>query len=158
VHPALGPLAALLGRWEGEGEGRWRGGEQFHYREWVSFSHSGKPFLAYSQRTIGDDGAPLHAETGFWRAVPDGSVEVVISHPIGVVEIELGRWQGSGLALRTSSLVCAPSAKPVTALERDLEVEGDLLRYRLRMATDGGEPESHLRAELHRVPAPQEGG
>ena len=95
VHPDLGPLAALLGEWHGEGEGRWGGGEPFHYREWVTFSHNGKPFLAYSQRTLGDDGRPLHAETGFWRPVADGSVEVAITHPIGVVEIELGRWAGT---------------------------------------------------------------
>lgn len=153
VHPDLGPLAALLGDWHGEGEGRWGGGEPFRYREWVTFSHNGKPFLAYSQRTLGDGGKPLHAETGFWRPVADGSVEVVITHPIGVVEIELGRWAGTGLTLRTASIVCTPTAKTVTGLQREFDVAGDVLRYRLRMATDGGEPQPHLRAELHRVPA-----
>jgi len=153
VHPDLGRLADLLGEWQGEGEGHWGGGEPFHYREWVTFSHNGKPFLAYSQRTLGDDGKPLHAETGFWRPAPDGSVEVVITHPIGVVEVELGHWEGISLTLRTSSIVRTPTAKTVTALQRDFDLDGDALRYRLRMATDGGETRSHLRAELHRVPA-----
>jgi len=157
VHPDLGPLAALLGEWQGEGEGRWGGGEPFHYREWVTFSHNGKPFLAYSQRTLSDDGRPLHAETGFWRAVPDGAVEVAMTHPIGVVEVELGRWEGTSLTLRTASVVCTPTAKTVTGLERRFDIDGDVLRYRLRMATDGGEPQPHLQAELRRAPAPAGG-
>jgi hypothetical protein len=151
IHPDLGRLADLLGDWHGDGDGQWAGGEPFHYREWVSFAHNGKPFVSYAQRTQADDGRALHAETGFWRAVPDGTVEVAMTHPIGVIEIELGRWEGSLLRLRTSRIECTPTAKLVTGLERDVELDGDVLRYRLRMATDGGEPRPHLRAELRRV-------
>jgi hypothetical protein len=152
-HPDLGRLADLLGDWYGDGMGQWGTGEPFHYREWVSFTHNGKPFVLYAQRTQADDGRPLHAESGFWRAVGDGSVEVAMAHPIGVVEIELGRWDAGRLHLRTATLECTPAAKPVTGLERAVEVDGDVLRYELRMATDGGEPRPHLRAELHRQPA-----
>jgi hypothetical protein len=153
AHPDLGRLADLLGTWEGEGEGQWGNGQPFRYRESVTFSHNGKPFLIYAQRTAAaDDGRPLHAETGFWRAVAGGAVEVAISHPIGVIEIELGRWEGHRLSLRTHSLECTPTAKPVTGLQRDFELDGDVLRYRLRMATDGGEPRAHLSAALLRVP------
>ena len=152
VHPDLGLLAVLLGDWQGEGEGQWGAGEPFGYRERVTFGHNGKPFLAYSQRTTAlDDGRPLHAETGFWRALADGAVEVAMTHPIGVVEIETGRWQGNRLALRTTTVQCTPTAKTVTGLHRDFEINGDVLTYSLRMATDGGEPVSHLRAELRRV-------
>jgi len=157
THPDLGQLAGLLGDWQGDGVGSWAGGEPFHYREWVTFSHNGKPFLIYAQRTQAGDGRPLHAETGFWRALPDGSVEVAMTHPIGVIEIELGRWEGSVLRLRTSRIECTPTAKPVTGLEREFELDGDVLRYRLRMATDGGEPRPHLRAEMRRGPATSSG-
>jgi THAP4-like, heme-binding beta-barrel domain len=153
IHPDLGRLADLLGDWRGDGDGRWAGGEPFHYREWVSFTHNGKPFVIYAQRTQAEDGRPLHAETGFWRAVPDGAVEVAMTHPIGVIEIELGRWEGGVLRLRTSRVECTPTAKQVTGLERDFELDGDVLRYRLRMATDGGETRPHLQAELRRVPS-----
>jgi THAP4-like, heme-binding beta-barrel domain len=153
IHPDLGRLADLLGDWHGDGDGQWADGEPFHYREWVSFGHNGKPFVSYAQRTQADDGRALHAETGFWRALPDGTVEVALAHPIGVIEIELGRWEGSRLRLRTSSIECTPTAKLVTGLAREVELDGDVLRYRLRMATDGGEPRAHLRAELRRLPA-----
>jgi hypothetical protein len=152
IHPDLGRLAHLLGDWYGEGEGQWAAGEPFQYHEWVSFGHNGKPFLAYMQRTTAaDDGRPLHAEAGYGRALADGSVELAMSHPIGVIEIETGRWEGSLLTLRTASLACTPTAKTVTGLQRDYEIDGDLLSYRLRMATDGGEPRPHLAAALRRV-------
>jgi hypothetical protein len=151
-HPDLGRLADLLGDWEGGGEGQWGAGEPFRYREWLSFGHNGKPFISYAQRTAAtDDGRPLHAETGYWRAVADGAVEVAMTHPIGVVEIETGRWEGNRLALRSATVQCTPTAKPVTGLRRDFEIDGDTLRYALRMATDGGEPRPHLTAELHRA-------
>jgi THAP4-like, heme-binding beta-barrel domain len=155
THPDLGRLAALLGDWYGEGEGQWGSGAPFRYREWVSFGHNGKPFISYMQRTAAvDDGRALHAESGFWRALPDGAVEVALTHPIGVVEIETGRWEGDQLRLRATTVSCTPTAKTVTGLERDFEFAGDILAYSLRMATDGGEPRAHLAAELRRVPAP----
>jgi hypothetical protein len=152
THPDLGRLAELLGDWQGEGEGEWMAGEPFRYREWVSFGHNGKPFVSYAQRTAAhDDGRPMHAETGYWRALGDGGVELAMTHPIGVVEIETGRWEGKRLTLRTTKVDCTPTAKTVTGLVRDFEIDGDVLKYRLRLATDGGEPRPHLTAELHRV-------
>lgn len=151
VHPDLGRLASLIGEWRGEGEGQWAGGQPFRYREWVTFGHNGKPFVSYAQRTAAvDDGRPLHAESGYWRSARGGAVEVALSHPIGVIEIEVGRWEGSKLSLRTAALNCTPTAKTVTALQRDFEIDGDVLRYSLRMATDVGETRPHLTAELRR--------
>ena len=88
--------------------------------------------------------------SGYWRAAPGGAVEVALSHPIGVIEIEVGRWEGGRLSLRTAALDCTPTAKTVTALQRDFEIDGDVLRYSLRMATDGGDARPHLAAELRR--------
>jgi hypothetical protein len=86
--------------------------------------------------------------------VPDGAVEVALTHPIGVIEIETGSWEGNHLRLRSTAVTCTPTAKTVTGLHRDFEVDGDVLTYSLRMATDGGEPRAHLVAELRRVPVP----
>jgi hypothetical protein len=150
-HADLGRLAELLGAWHGEGEGQWAAGEPFRYHEWVTFGHNGKPFLFYAQRTTAaDDGRPLHAESGYWRALGNGAVEVAMTHPIGVVEIETGRWDGHRLTLRATTVACTPTAKTVTGLERDFEIVGDTLSYHLRMATDGGDPRAHLSAQLHR--------
>jgi hypothetical protein len=151
-HPDLGRLANLLGDWEGEGRGQWGSGDVFLYREWLHFAHNGKPMLSYTQRTAaGDDGRPLHVESGYWRAPAGDTVELVLAHAIGVAEIETGRWEGDVLRLRTESLRTSATAKPVTALEREFELDGDTLRYTLRMSTDGDPPKWHLAAELHRV-------
>ncbi|MGH9024308.1 MAG: FABP family protein [Acidimicrobiia bacterium] len=62
LHPHVGPLGFLLGTWRGEGEGFYPTVPRFAYGEEVRFWHSGKPFLAYSQRTWSlADGRPLHA-------------------------------------------------------------------------------------------------
>ena len=55
------------------------------------------------------------------------SVEVAMTHPIGVVEIETGRWDGNHLRLRSTTVNCTPSAKTVTGLHRDFEIDGDVL-------------------------------
>lgn len=151
-HPDLGRLSELLGEWEGEGHGSWEGGEQFRYREWVRFTHNGKPFLAYTQRTAAlDDGRPLHAESGYWRAVSGGAVELVVAQPIGIVEIDRGRWSGHRLALRSDSVHTSPTAKRVTAVERDFDLSGDTLRYEMRMSTDEQPARWHLSAVLRRT-------
>jgi hypothetical protein len=157
-HPDLGRLAALVGEWEGEGTGVLED-RQFSYREVVRFWHTGKPFLGYEQLTWAEeDGRPLHTESGYWRAAPDGTVEVVLAHAIGDAEIEVGRWDGDVLRLATLALHQTPTAKRVTRLERDLRLERGRLSYELRMARDGGPARPHLRAALRPRAAASAGG
>ena len=152
LHPDLAPLALLLGEWEGEGRGRTGEGPPFTCREWVRFWHAGKPVILYTQRTASlDDGRPLHAEMGFWRPGPGRAVEFVVAHGIGVAEIELGTVEDGHLRLASASIRRTPTAKSVTLLERDIDVDGDELRYQLRMATDRNPPAFHLEGALHRT-------
>ena len=51
LNPALTPVSFLLGAWRGEGEGQYPSIKPFRYREEIRFSHNGKPFLIYAQRT-----------------------------------------------------------------------------------------------------------
>jgi hypothetical protein len=118
----------------------------------VSFSHVGKPFLAYSQRTNHAlDGRPLHVEAGYWRVARPSWVELVVSHPTGIVEIAEGTFEGSTIQLRSTVVARTGSAKDVTAIERDLIIDGELLRYSLRMAAVGQAMTHHLAGELRRI-------
>ena len=138
----------------------------FDYVETVTFGHVGKPFLAYGQRTreLGPDGLPglpLHAETGYWRFPTADRVELVLSHPSGIVEIEQGiviidgdgDVDGDGaivIELASVTVATTATAKSVTAVERSLRIDGDVLEYTLRMAAVGAPLQHHLAATLHR--------
>lgn len=152
LNPSIAVLAPLLGVWRGEGRGEYPTIEPFAYGEELTFRHVGKPFLAYSQRTWSlDDERPLHSEAGYWRAPGEGRVELVVSHPFGAGEVLLGTVEGGVVRLVTASVVTTPSAKRIDAVERDLDVEGDVLRTSVRMAAVGQPLTHHLAAELRRV-------
>lgn len=151
LNPALAPVAFLLGTWRGEGEGQYPTIKPFRYREEMRFSHNGKPFLIYTQRTEAmETGQPLHGEAGYLRLVGDGRVEFVIAQPIGFAEISLGRVDGQRIDVESASVGRTPTAKPVTSISRSLWLEGDTLRYELKMGMEGVPRVQHLVASFRR--------
>jgi nitrobindin-like protein len=152
LNPALEPVEFLIGTWRGEGEGQFATIRPFRYREEITFSHNGKPFLIYSQRTQAiDSGQPMHAETGYLRLVGDGQVEFVIAQPIGYAEISLGRVEGRRIDVESATVARTPTAKPVTSIRRLFWMERDALCYELKMAMEGIPLARHLTASFHRA-------
>jgi hypothetical protein len=158
LHPGVAALAPLLGVWAGQGAGKYPTIAPFDYLEEVTFGHVGKPFLSYTQKTkAGDDGRPMHAETGFLRVPSPGRVELVLAHPTGITEIDEGTLTVAGdtivMDLAATTIGRTASAKEVTALGRSIRVDGDELVYTVRMGAVGQPLQDHLTATLHRKQA-----
>jgi hypothetical protein len=160
----LVPLAWLVGTWAGAGVvGYPTMGEDQRFGQEVTFRHDGRPFLAYSSQTwlLDDDGRqvrPLASETGYWRpvAAPAGAagigLEVLLAHPMGIVEVYVGTADGPRVTLETDAVLRTSTAKEYTAATRLYGlVEGDLL-WVLDMAAVGRPLTSHASARLKRVP------
>lgn len=147
LHPALAPLAWLLGNWVGEGDGFYPSIADFRYREEVVWTHNGKPMLAYAQKTWAlDDGRPLHGESGYLR-VAGGALELVIAHATGVVEVSTGPI-ADPIELRSIEVIGTPTAKEVLSLDRRIWEEDGRLHYTLGMAAVGLVHQPHLAGVL----------
>lgn len=156
LHADVMPLAFLLGHWRGNGHGDYPTIEKFSFAQELAFTHDGRPFLHYLSRTwllddAGESVRPLAVETGFFRPQPDGGLEVLLSHPTGVVEIYYGRVEGAKVELRTDAVARTASAKEYTAGHRLYGlVEGDLF-WTFDMAAVGQPVQSHIWARLQRA-------
>lgn len=147
-------LDFLVGTWRGEGIGGYPTIDDFRYGQELEISVvPGKPFLAHRSRSWHlDDERPLAREVGWWRPQDDGEVELLLAHPTGVVEVYLGRVEGTRIELATDVVARTPSAKEVTGEHRLYGiVEGGDLAYAIDMAAVGQSLQPHLSARLQRV-------
>ncbi|WP_073262545.1 FABP family protein [Cryptosporangium aurantiacum] len=156
LHESLLGLLPFVGLWRGTGKGGYPDIEDFDYAQEVRFSHDGRPFLAYESRTwlIDAEGRPIRPaarEVGWWRPQADDSVEVLLAHPTGFVEVYVGEIDGLKVELSTDAVVRTATAKEVSANHRLYGiVEGDLL-YAVDMAATGHDLTPHLSARLKRI-------
>ncbi|MDP8978827.1 MAG: FABP family protein [Actinomycetota bacterium] len=146
-------LGALLGRWQGPGEGHYPTIEPFRYVERVSIEPvAGKPVLSYRQRTWRPDTrTPMHSEIGYLRPAGDDRVELLLVQPTGFAEVHVGRFDGHVLDLELASLARTPTAKHVRSVRRRFVVDDDVLAYDLWMAYADVPQTHHLHAELRRT-------
>jgi hypothetical protein len=152
VHPDLEPITFLLGTWVGGGEGDWPTSGPFRYGEEMAFEHVGEPFLLYAQRSwAAADGEPLHFERGFLRPAGSGRVELVLAHPLGIVEVAEGSVSANAIDVASTAVVTTATGSPVTEVRRRFELDGDVLRYELFMAMRDVPLTRHLKGELKRA-------
>ena len=134
LNPALVGLAWLRGRWEGTGFREWPGEDKVSYAIQVDFVDNGEDYLHYLCQAfeVDDAGAPtqpLFMETGSWRPLADGTVDVVMCSPDGFAEIWFGKLQPGRLDLITDAVARTKDAKVAYTAGRRLygNVEGKLL-------------------------------
>jgi len=157
IHPDCARLAWLIGRWAGNGHGEYEGIEDFQFGQELIFQQDGRPFIHYMGRAWILDAQGNHVreaaqETGFLRPQPDGSLEWVLSHNTGIVEIWYGEIhpEQPRFEVVTDAVVRTATATAYTAGKRLYGyVNGDLL-YAFDMAANGKELQPHTHAQLTR--------
>jgi hypothetical protein len=157
LHPDCAPVAWLLGTWQGNGHGDYPTTTAFHFGQECIFTHDGRPFFHYMSRSwiVDEEGTKIRdaaIETGFLRPKADGSLEWLLSHNTGFVEI----WYGNveigtpRLEMTTDAVVRTRTAKEYVAGHRMYGlVDGDLL-WAYDMAAMGQPLQPHLWGRLVR--------
>ncbi|XP_068657590.1 peroxynitrite isomerase Rv2717c [Aristolochia californica] len=151
MHPAIVPLSYLLGTWRGQGEGCFPTINHFKYGEEITFSHSGKPVIAYTSKTWKSaSGEPMHAESGYWRPKNDGSIEVVVAQSTGLVEVQKGTFDAEHRVVKLQSELVGNASK-VKEISRVFEMVNGELSYVVQMATNLNHLQPHLKALLRKL-------
>ena len=162
LAPSLLPVAWLLGRWEGAGVVGYPTMESANFGQEIEVTHDGRPFLRWNSRTwlLAEDGSqvrPLATEAGFWRVgglAAEGSgssVEFLLTHPTGYVEIYLGTVDNGQINLQTDVVARTETAKEYSAATRIYGLVGGDLLWAMDMAAVGIALTSHASAQLKKV-------
>ena len=151
------PLAWLIGRWEGAGVLGYPTIESAHFGQEVEVTHDGRPFLKWESRSwildseTGERVRPAAMESGFWRPLPDGEVELLLVHPSGILELYYGTMEPARIQLKTDGVMRSPRAKEYNAATWMYGLVESQLMWAMDMAAVGQELQSHLSATLKRV-------
>lgn len=157
MPPQVVPVSWLLGTWRGVGVGGYPTVEEFRFGQELTLSEMpGKPFVHHLSRSwlLDDDGnqvRPLAQETGYWRPEADGSLELMLTHPTGFVEIYLGHADGAKIELHTDVVARTETAKEYTAGHRLYGLVDGKLLWAYDMAAVGQDLQPHLSATLIRA-------
>ncbi|MFC9257417.1 FABP family protein [Amycolatopsis thailandensis] len=161
LNDACLALLPLVGVWRGEGEvdyptidGPYRFGMQ------LTIAHDGRPFLTHEARAwlLDEEGKvirPAARESGFWRPQADDTIELLLTHNTGIVELFYGKPRGKASVpaweLGTDAVVRTSTAKDVTASQRLYGIVNGELGYVEERAMMGQELQPHTSALLRRV-------
>src|SRR5690625_4352689 len=156
LHPDCLPLAWLLGRWEGAGVGEYPTVEAHRFGQEITFGYvPGHAFLTYASRAwaLDEDGQltePLNQETGYWRPAGEGSAEVVMTHPAGVVEVYIGEVESAKIELATRGVLKTETAPDYRTGHRLYGLVNGRLMYVYEVSAEGAPLQPRMSAELQR--------
>lgn len=158
LPPQLAPLAWLVGRWAGAGVVGYPTIESANFGQQLTIEHDGRPFLAMSSRTwllddAGNQVRPLAREEGFWRVLDSGEIELLLTHPTGILEMYVGRRDSErpAVQLATDGVLRSPAAKEYSSGARMYGLVESQLMWVMDMAAVGKPLTSHVSAQLKRV-------
>jgi hypothetical protein len=159
VHPDCLALLPLVGVWRGTGLfGNDPDRKTPEFGQQITIAHDGRPFLRYESISwlLGPDGSvtgPGAREVGFWRPQPDGSIELLVAHAEGRIELFYGRSRSvASWALSTDAVVRTPTAIPVVGATRLYGITPDgRLAYVEERAHSDIELAPHASAALERL-------
>lgn len=167
LAPELYPLAWLVGTWAGHGVIDYPDIPAADFRQEMSFTHDGGPYLNYTSTITttgmdGEVGQVWSVESGFWRVAPrtpDGidlkdfqhPLEVVMADAAGLVAVYVGAVGNGRIDLATDLMARTESAAEVNAATRLYgNVRGELM-WAWDLAAFGHELQSYASARLSRV-------
>lgn len=146
LHPGLLALLPMVGVWQGEGEGNDpETGEDYHFAQQIIISHDGQSFLNWQSRSwvIDEDARfvrPDLRETGYWRIGDDDTIELLLAHAEGSIELFYGRpLTQTSWELATDVVIKADSGRRTGGAKRlyGLVEDGDLAYVEERVDADG---------------------
>lgn len=152
-------LLPLIGVWRGEGEVTYPTMDApQRFAQQLTISHDGRPFLLHESRSWlldsnGEILRPAARETGWWRPQPDDTIELLLAHSSGIIEMFYGKTRGqNSWELSTDAVVRTATAKEVTGSKRlyGLVAGGDLGFVEER-AMVGQPMQPHLSSVLRRI-------
>ncbi|KAG4947690.1 hypothetical protein JHK87_043697 [Glycine soja] len=109
------------------------------------------PQLGYTQKTWKlSSGEPMHAESGYWRPKPDGTIEVVIAQSNGLVEVQKGTYSAEEKMIHLQSEIVGNASK-VKEIRRCFQLVDGNLCYDVQMATNTITLQPHLKASLKKL-------
>ena len=159
MHPDCLSLLPLIGVWRGTGLfGNDPDAKDPQFGQQITIAHDGRPFLTYESVSwlLGPDGSvigPAAREVGFWRPQPDGSIELMVAHSEGRIELFYGRPRSvASWAMSTDAVVRTPTALPVIGTTRLYGITPDgRLAYVEERAHSDVELAPHASAALERI-------
>lgn len=146
LHPELLALLPIVGVWRGEGEGHDPdNGTDYRFGQQIIISHDGQDFLNWQARSWVIDGddtfqGPDLRETGFWRIGADDTLELLLAHAQGSVELFYGRpLTQTSWELTTDVVIKSDSGRRTGGAKRlyGLVEDGDLAYVEERVDADG---------------------